>query len=342
MPDRGDHTTVTLKTIAEELGVSITTVTRALKGGPKISEGTIRRVRETAERLGYVRNLDGVKLRTGQTFVIMALLGFNNDEEIGDPSSVGLLNGMYMRLSGTPFTVRAIPTTIGDSGLEFVENVVRGRNADGLILDHTEPDDPRVRFLIENDVPFVTFGRTDSPQEHAFLDVDNEMAAYRETTLLIRAGHKRIALLDASPDFQFVRQRLEGYRRAFAEHGMEVDQNLIAHLSMEVDTVGRKAAELAVRGADAFVCMNELFFLAARAGVMRAMGREGLKIGFTVRSGTNIADYVGTPVYASFYSRQKAGWQLADFLLRRIDGASPESCQMIVQTELRFHEGFLK
>lgn len=343
MSDKGDQTTtVTLKTIAEELGVSITTVTRALNGGPKISDGTIRRVRETAERLGYVRNLDGVKLRTGQTFVIMALLGFTNEEEIGDSGSVGLLNGMHTRLSGTPYSIRAIPITIGDSGLDQVENVVRGRNADGLILDHTEPNDPRVRFLIENDMPFVTFGRTNDPQGHAFFDIDNEMASYQGTNSLIRAGYKRIALLDADSRFLFVQQRIAGYQRALADHGLTVEDDLIAEIPLEADVASGKAADLALRGADAFVCVNEMVFLGARAGVMRALGRKGHDIGFSVRSGTNIGDYFGTRVHASHYSRLKAGWHLADLLLRQIDGTTPAKCQEIVQTELRIQGGFLK
>ncbi len=334
--------TVTLSTIADALGVSVTTVTRALNGGPKISEGTIKRVRDTAARLGCERNMDGVKLRTGQTFVIMALLGFTNEEEIGDSGSVGLLNGMHTRFSGTRYSVRAIPITIGDSGLEHVQRVVRGRNADGLVLDHTEPDDERVRYLLDNDEPFVTFGRTNLSDRHAYLDIDNEDAAYQGTNSLIRAGHRRIALLDANPSFVFVQQRLNGYRRALRDHGLPVDESLICHLSQEADVASGKAAALAKQGADAFVCVNELVFLGARAGVMRTLGAAGLNIGFSVRSGTSIGDYVGTMVYASHYSRLKAGWHLADLLLRRIDGAPPQTCQDIVRTKLRIQGGFLK
>ena len=68
---------VTLKTSAAEIGVSVTTVARALKDGHKISPDMVRKVRETAARLGYVRNLEGARLRTGSSFVIMAFLGFS-------------------------------------------------------------------------------------------------------------------------------------------------------------------------------------------------------------------------------------------------------------------------
>lgn len=338
----GSNTGVTLKTIADELGVSVTTVTRALRDGHKISPKTIEKVREAAARLGYVRNLEGLKLRTGKTLVVMALLGHTNEEEIGDSGSVGLLSGLHTRFSGTEYSVRTIPITIGDSGLDSVIDVVRGRNADGLVLDHTEPRDERVQFLLDHDVPFVTFGRTSFERQHAYLDIDNEYAAWQGTNALIEQGHRRIALLDADPRFSFVRQRVDGYRRALAEHDIPFDESLISHIQMEADVARGKASELARAGADAFVCVNELVFLGAQAGARMARPTEADPLGFSVRSGTNIGEYLGTPVHASYYSRVLAGWTLADLLLRRIQGTPIEDCQSVVRTELRLQGGLTK
>lgn len=330
---------MTLKTIADEVGVSVTTVTRALRDGHRIGAATVEKVRAAAERLGYVRNLDGLKLRTGQTFVIMAMLGFTNEEEVGDSGSVGLLNGLHTRFSETEYSVRTIPITIGDSGMYRLREVVRGRNADGLVLDHTELEDERVQFLLENDVPFVTFGRTSLSERHAYLDIDNEHAAWQGTSALVNAGYQRIALLDADPRFVFVKQRLEGYRRALAENGLDFDPSLVEHLSLEADVARERAGKLTRDGIDAFVCVNELVFLGARAGARRALGAEARDLGFSFRSGTNIGEYIGTPVHASYFSRVQAGWTLADLLLRRMDGVPVQSCQKIVQTELRIHSG---
>jgi len=337
---RGEtHQSVTLKTIADELGVSVSTVARALKDGHKISPAMIEKVRVTADRLGYVRNLDGVKLRTGQTFVIMALLGITHEEEIGDSGSVGLLNGLHTRFAQTSYSLRTIPITIGDNGLDAVKEVVRGRNADGIVLDHTAPDDPRVKFLLENDIPFVTFGRTDLSDRHAYFDVDNAHAAWQGTKALLDAGYRRIALLDADPKFTFVQQRLKGYCAAFAAQNMAVDPSLIKHVPFDAERVRDIVHDMTLSGADAFVCVNELVFLGARAGARRAAGPKADELGFSVRTGTNIAAYVGTPVYASYLSRVQAGWTLADLLLRRIAGAQIGECQDMRSTELRVHSG---
>ena len=135
---------VTLKPIAAEIGVSVTTVARALKDGHKISPDMVRKVRETAARLGYVRNLEGARLRTGRSFVIMAFLGFSEEDEIGDSGAVGLLNGIHQRLAGTDYALRAVPVGQGAQGLDAVRHVVRARQADGIILDHIELQDARV------------------------------------------------------------------------------------------------------------------------------------------------------------------------------------------------------
>ncbi|WP_168193181.1 LacI family DNA-binding transcriptional regulator [Rhodophyticola sp. CCM32] len=338
-PQPSDGGPVTLRTIADHLGVSVTTVTRALKGGERIGADTVEKVKKTAEELGYVRNLDGVKLRTGQTFVALTFLSFSSEEEIGDSGSVGLLNGIHQRFAGTEYSVRAVPVTTDEIGLDRVQQVVKGRNADGIILDHTRPRDERVQFLLEQNVPFVTFGRTDLPQPHAYFDLDNEYAAYQGTKSLIDQGYGRVAMLDADLRYSFVGQRLKGYRRALFEAGIAYDPALVRHIDLSAPVARNTAIDLIGAKADAFVCVNELVFLGARAGVRQALGPAGDSLGFSLRTGTNIGNYIGTPLNTSYYSRSDAGWNLADLLLKRLDGADVSDCQRICKTELRVSEG---
>lgn len=326
-----------MRTIAQKLGVSVTTVSRSLENGYKTSPDMVAKVRKMADRLGYVRNLDGVKLRTGKTLIMMALLGMTREEEVGDSGSVGLLNGIHQRFSDTEYAVRTVPVAIGDDGLEHLREVVRGRNADGLILDHTAPQDARIQYLLNCGFPFVTFGRSELATEHPWFDVDNEYAAWQGTTSLIKAGFRKPALLDANPDFLFVRQRLRGYQAALQEAGMSVDPALMQHIPLEADRARDAARELLRRGADSLVCVNEMVFLGARAAVRLEQPDSLEQVGFAVRTGTNICEYIGTPVHASHYSRMSAGWHLADTLLKAVAGAPVKQCQQIVCTELRLH-----
>ncbi len=151
--------------------------------------------------------------------------------------------------------MRTAPVTIGTDGLDRVQGLVRGRNADGLILDNTLPQDDRISFLLEQNLPIVTFGRSDLLSEHLYFDIDNEYAAWQGTTSLASCRYRKIVLLDASPDFVIVRQRMQGYARALQETGLSVEPNLIRHISLQAD-VARDAARLLIRdGADAIVCV---------------------------------------------------------------------------------------
>ncbi len=323
----------TLKTIAAEMGVSVTTVARALKDGHKISPEMVLKVRETAARLGYVRNLEGARLRTGRSFVIMAFLGFTAEDEIGDSGAVGLLNGIHSRLAGTDYALRAVPVGQGAASLDAVRQVVRARQADGIILDHTELRDARVSYLLEADFPFVTFGRTEFQSEHPWFDIDNAAAARQGAEALLRDGFRRIALIDGDPRYTFVQQRLRGFEQALRGHGIAADPALLHHSDLAPARVREAVGPLLAAGADAFLCANELALLGARAGVRHALG-DGAEIGFAQRSGTHLGDYIAGRVHSAHYARHRAGARLADLLLRRIEGAAPAACQELAETTL--------
>jgi LacI family transcriptional regulator len=325
---------VTLKTIAAELGVSVTTVARALKDGHKVGPEMVLKVRDTADRLGYVRNLDGARLRTGKTLIAMALLDFSDEEEVGDSGTVGILNGFHRRFALTDYAVRAVPVPRDGSALARMGEVIRGRLADGLIFDMTELQDARVRYLLEADFPFVSYGRTELFSDHAWFDIDNEFAAWQGADALLRDGCRRIALIDGDMRHTFVRQRIRGYERALQEHGITPDPELRHHSSLAADLARQAVGSLLDRGADGFLCVNELTFLGARAGVRDRIGQRVAEIGFALRSGTQIGKYVATKVHAAHFSHVAAGEALADLLLRRIDGADPRDCQRLARTTL--------
>lgn len=327
----------TLKTIAEAAGVSITTVTRSLGSGKNISAATIEKVRETAKKLGYIRNLDAVKLRTGQSFIITAILGIPTEEEIGGSGSSALLTGMHQRLATSDYSLRVVPLPIGDFSLEPIIEAAQNLNNGGVILDHTTLQDKRVLYLLEQDIPLVTFGRTELFTEHSYFDIDNEYAAYQGTKALIDAGCKKIALIDGDADYMFIKQRHRGYVKALEEANLPIDDQLISNIDMVAKLAFTIGEQYAKQGVTGFICVNEMVFLGARAGVRKALGGDFSKVQFSIPTGSNIGAYIGSPLYSSDYSRIKAGWHLADLLIKKLDGASIAETQLLERTVLNFH-----
>jgi len=327
---------VTMKMIAERLGVSVTTVARALSGSTKTSAEMTERVNRIAGELGYVRNMEGVKLRTGRTFVLTALLNFPTDTEIGDPTLLGILQGIQQRCAKTDYSVQTIIAPNDEDDVQQLEKLVRGRATDGVILDHTMPLDPRAKYLLETETPFVTFGRTELYSQHAYFDVDNEFAAWQGTRALVQMGHRNIALLDGPSDFTYVLQRMAGYRKALDEAGLPYRSELVRNLNPQADVARTAAAEL-VRStdADSFVCVNDIVLMGARRGVRDAAPDRLEDFNFSVRSGTSLGEYLAKSPVTSYFSRIDAGWNLADMLIRQIEGQSATELQKMVKTELR-------
>lgn len=337
LPPQPPRRAVTLKQLAQHLNLSVTTVTRSLRDGHKIGAETVARVRAAAHEMGYVRNLDGLRLRTGRTMTMLAILGTADDAEIGDPGAAGLLSGMQTRLQSTGYTIHALPVRLTDRSPAQLERLLEGHRADGVIIDHIEPGDQRIALLESRQIPFVAFGRTGTEATHAYFDLDNVHAARQGTASLISRGFRRPALVEAAPDLNFVRERVAGYRAALAEAQIPFDPTLVLHCPTDAAAIRLATRTLALtRHPDAWVCSNEIFLLGTLAGA-RDAGQPLAITGFSLRAASNIGAYLGVPLTTSHYPREQVGWHLADLLLQRIDGTPAHSLQRVERTELRSH-----
>lgn len=328
----------TLRTVARHLGLSITTVSRALKDGDDVHPDTIMRVKEAASALGYAPGLHGLRLRTGRSWTIYAVCGLQPVEDVPDGHAHAMLEAMREVLAETPYTLAVWPVRPGDDDLDAVRRIVAEGRADGVILDHTRPDDPRVRLLLEADLPFVTYGRTDL-DTHAWVDPDNEAAAAMATEHLIRHGHRRIALIDPPLDYTFSRQRGRGYGRALRAAGLRLDPSLVTNTALGASHSRAAARELcALRDAPtAFVCSHMPATLGTIAGLRdagRVIGRDAVVVS---RDGSNLSGYLNPPLTTCFVSMARTSIKLCELLLRVMDGEPVANLQELLPVELVVH-----
>lgn len=326
----------TLKTIAGDLALSISTVSRALQGDPSVSSRTRTRVAEAAERLGYKRDFRGVNLRTGRTFTLCAVLGAPPSQEFGDPAAMHLIQGLIAGVEGTDFKMVMRPVETPEQRVEAVREAVANGRFDGLVLDHSEPQDPCVLHLLEKNVKFVTFGRTELFSEHPYFDIDNERAAYDATRYLLANGHRRIAMIDPPARFLFARQRLRGYRRALDEAGVDFDPALVAELGIGARRVRERTLQLldTTDRPTGIVTSNEVATMGAISAARTLPEAAFRRMQFVSRDGTNVFDYFEPPVSSCYYPMLDIGERLARDLVQAVEGAGVETLQTIAQTTL--------
>ena len=171
--------------VALEAGVSQPTVSRALRGDPRVTEATRRRVLQAAERLGYVTSDRGRSLSTRRTSRIGVVV-----EDLDNPFYLELLDVLHERLERAD--VRMIVLTPQRNDPERVERLVDG-SIDGAILTTTHLDSPLPAQLRTRRFPFVLLNRTVDDPAYASCAVDNRAGAIRLAEETLRAGHRAIA-----------------------------------------------------------------------------------------------------------------------------------------------------
>ena len=329
----------TLKSLAQGLGLSVSTVSKALKGAADVSAQTTATVRQAATAAGYEPDLHGVKLRTGRTFLLYFQKAVAPMQDVPDAMVGAQIETIASCLAETPYQLQIVPwNTTTEDPLPAIRRIVEGRLADGIVLDMTQPQDPRVRYLLEHDFPFVTFGRTELLSEHPYVDADNEQAAFVATKYLIDRGHTRIALISPPLAYTYALQRRRGYWAALQQAGLPADPALVCEDGHDARLTRALVRQLAAaaNAPTGFVCSNEVAALGVLAGLRDAGRTPGGDVELVSRDGASISDYMFPPLPTLFLDVRTVAATLCEFLLRRIQGESISVLQRVLPCELRY------
>jgi LacI family transcriptional regulator len=327
LKDRTSKNRPTLKTIASLTGLGVSTVSRALQNGPEISENTKRRVREMAQQLGYQPDRAGVRLRTGKTNVINLII----DTDVSIMGVVtGLIGGISDVLEGTPYHLVVTPHSTSDP-LAPVHRVVETRSADGIIFSRIEPEDARVKYLLDQGVPFATHGRTEMGLVHPYHDYDNEAFARMAVQALVRRGRRRIGFLGPLPKYTFWRHLRRGFESALAEARLEevLLENVTADSPLSV--IKDSGEQLAARAdrPDGILASGLIPSLALAHGMRLGGMVTGKDVDVVTKRYTDIATLFSPDVICIDEDFRVAGRNLARAVLAWIDGADPAGLQTL-------------
>ncbi len=265
---------IKLKDLAARLGLSQTTVSRALNGYPEVSEATRQRVLEAARRFDYRPNVSARNLATGRAGAIGAVLQSDRNLLL-DPHYAEFLAGLGERLADAEIDIVLSPARGDEIG--NYRRMASGTRVDAIILSSPQIEDDRVPLLHGLGMPFVLHGRTRSTIPHAWLDIDNEEAFRHATKHLLDLGHTRIALINGDTRYTYAADRERGYRDALAGRGIAADPKWMA-TGLMTDEVGFRAAERFLAGTPrptAFVVSSMMMAL----GAFRAARAAGLELG---------------------------------------------------------------
>lgn len=214
---------MSIKKLAEHLGLSKSTVSRALNGYSDVNSGTRDKVLKAAQEMGYKANPTAKRLASGKSHNIGIILPANSRTFVSQAFSK-VLAGASEFLARHDYQL--IVTTFSewqDEQQVYLDFITSGL-VDGVFIVRTRSDDQRISILNKHQFPYVCFGFEQGFSRDSFVDVDNKQAFYALTKRQIELGHSHIAFLDAPIELTLSLARKKGYLQAMNEAKLNIDE----------------------------------------------------------------------------------------------------------------------
>ncbi len=316
---------VTIKDIAKALGLSTSTVSRALRDSYEISPETKKLVLEYAEKINYHPNPIALSLKERRSRSIGVIVC-----EIANSFFSQTINGIESIAYNNGYNV-----IIAQSRESFEREVLNlqnltSRSIDGLIISvSTETTDfSYLKELHQKGFPIVFFDRiVDEIDTHKVI-ADNYKGAYEATVHLINAGYRRIAAISNPALLSITRERLAGYKAALTDHGIEVNDSLIKYcqhggmIVSEVEEAVKELFSLPQRPDAIFASADKL-----TTGCLRILKARGLSvpgdIGLIGFSNTDLTELLDPPLSIIKQPAFEMGEVATNLLLQLIESKRP-------------------
>jgi LacI family transcriptional regulator len=328
-----------LKELSDYLGLSQTTVSRALNGYPEVSEKTRRRVMDAARQHDYLPDARAKRLATGRAMAIGHLLPVSKEHEMVNPIFSDFLAGAGKRYAENGFDL--VLSVVEDKDeAETYRDLARRGAVDGVVVHGPRINDERIALLTELGLPFVVHGRSSEVStDYNWIDVNNRRAFARATAFLLDLGHRRIALLNGLAGMDFAARRFKGYQDGLHAAGLDVDPDIVSHAEM-TETYGyaRTNALLDLDTPPTAIIISSII---PAIGARRALGDRGLTPGKDISIVIHDDDLSyfrndgDVPTYtATRSSVRAAGEETADMLLAAIREPHQPPRQLLLEAEL--------
>ena len=335
----------TLKQIAKELNVSVSTVSKALNDSPEISEQTKTRIKEYAKLKNYKPNVIGLNLKNRKTKTIGVIIP-------------NILNSFFAKVfTGIEKVAEEkgynVITCISNESLEKEINTLEmlsNGTIDGFILSVSEEAQKLHEFnhfkeIINDGTPIVMFDRIVDEVECDKVVVDDFDSALNATQHLIDVGCKNIALFSSVDNLSVGKLRAEGYLKALQNNNIKINQNLIIRTDSEDDLKDKIENVFDNNTIDGIFALEENDSVAAL--------RIGLKKGFKIPEDLSIIGFADgilasrrlSPSLTSVSQHgPEIGEAAAKLLIERLEskGEDQPYKTTIIKTELRVRESTRK
>lgn len=326
---------VRLKDIAQRVGKSVTTVSRALNDYDDVGVDTKAEIIRVAEEMGYSPNTYAQRLQKRRSDTIGLIIP-TPPERFADPFFTELLAAVGDKASELGYDMLVSPQPPGDQELMTYRKMLEGRLVDGFIVARTRRQDTRIEYLARQGFPFVVFGSVEGDSEFPFIDVDGEHGMRLIADHLYESGCRNVACIAPHPQFMFASCRMQGLQDGLAERGLQLKEENIRTGDLSQKSGYDNARDLLNKtdSPDAIASCNDLMAF----GAIHAAQELGLTVGkdvcITGFDDVPTAEHSHPPLTTVHQPVREIGGLICEMLVERICGESLEKEHIILKPSL--------
>ena len=218
---------LTLEEIAKQAGVSRSTVSRVVNDHPSVRPEVRERVLGIIEQTGYQPHAAAQSLASRRSNVIGFVIPRTVHTVFTDPYFPRLTQGIAQACNQHDCTLSLFLIDSHDAEEKIMSRITRRGFLDGIIVQSTFEEDTFLKRLQNNQVPYVVIGHPFDSPDASYIDIENMAGAHNAVTHLLHQGRKNIATITGPLNSKAGSNRLDGYKQALSERGVEIDENLI-------------------------------------------------------------------------------------------------------------------
>lgn len=322
---------MSIKEIATQLELSVSTVSRALNDYPDISPRTKKRVLKEAARQGYqLKDADAAHWVQAK-HVITAIVP-SQDMQYLDTILSKVLAGTRQALQAEGYLLQVVAIDTGKQELSEFERLVKAGDQDGFLLLRTRVNDPKVHRLLKLNVPFVCYGRTERAKQFAWLDLDNYQVGHLSLTRLYEQGHREIGVVSVNKRYFFAQERQRGIQDAAKQIGLSIASEHYLEVGFDEEQNYLACAEFLLQHPTitALICLTSTSARSAALAVMRLHNTDHEVC--VIGCDTPVDELTASMGITSIQQAppDQIGEQLAKMMVLRIKGTPVKDLQVVL------------
>jgi len=224
-----------IKKLSKKLGLSITTVSRALGGYSDVSDKTRERVKKFAKKYNYIPNPYASRLASSKSNTIgfvVPLYGLNSNT-LNQTSFFEFIAGMTNKIYSENIQFFMMFANSMAEEKKAYEKLINVQKVNKVILHNLKKKDSRIQMLNQNNIKFVTWGRVQDLKNYSWVDLDNESSVNLIMDYLVSKNHKHIACINIIENYNFAYLRKIGYLNSLKKHKIKYNKNFYITVKTE-------------------------------------------------------------------------------------------------------------